>query len=472
MPAVILYLIKVNGVLLLFATTYYLVLRKLTFYRINRFYLLGALLFSSLYPMIDLTNLFYSQTHLNTEWVHYIPEHNLQSASMPGPVWQIILGLFYAGVAVMSFHFIIQLISLYHIHRHSQPDSAYGKKVRTLKSKMSPFTFWQTIYLNPALHNRHDLAMILAHERIHVKHWHSLDIMLAQISAIFYWFNPGIWLIRKFVRENLEFLTDEIVLQSGVEKKLYQYNVLKVEANFSSLNLANGFNAKDIRRRIHMMNVKRSSGFRIILYFGLVPLLLVLCLAFTISQKPGEQIKENLEMKMTPEINPQKVQPVNFDASQTTADSEVVKPGVRKKVENVKVKKIDFDKNGSDSPSPELNRLVKGMPLSEPNTAELKAEKVKINIVEGRPLIGRAVQENADGHYGDKTPKVITVVGYEIKPGEVEGESNIKYLKNNKPISGEAAKNINTAEIKEFIVNKSSPGKGEIKISTKPGIVP
>lgn len=50
MPALFVFLLKVNIALLLFCAGYYLVLRPLTFYTLNRIYLLAAIIFASIYP--------------------------------------------------------------------------------------------------------------------------------------------------------------------------------------------------------------------------------------------------------------------------------------------------------------------------------------------------------------------------------------------------------------------------------------
>src|SRR5476649_657001 len=55
MPALFVFLLKVNIALLLFCAGYYLVLRHLTFYTINRIYLVTAILFATFYPQINLS---------------------------------------------------------------------------------------------------------------------------------------------------------------------------------------------------------------------------------------------------------------------------------------------------------------------------------------------------------------------------------------------------------------------------------
>ena len=107
------------------------------------------------------------------------------------------------------------------------------------------------------MHNENELNTILTHEQIHVKQWHTLDIILAELSVVFYWFNPGIWLMKRAVKENLEFITDEKILKRGMDKKAYQYSLLDVGNIVPAIEIVNNFNLSDLKKRIKMMNAKR-----------------------------------------------------------------------------------------------------------------------------------------------------------------------------------------------------------------------
>ena len=285
MPHLFIILLKINLVLLLFAATYYLVLRRLTFYVLNRCFLVFGIIFSTAYPFIDLTEFFHRQ-----KVVAYLPELNQKAAELvPSGFfinnWPYLSTLFYVGVLVMTIRLAIQFISLYRIHRKSNPSTVANYKVRTLDESVSPFSFWQTIYVNPSLHNEKELNTILAHETVHVKQWHSIDIILAELSVVFYWFNPGVWLMKKAVKENLEFITDQKILKKGMDRKSYQYSLLGVGQLNTSVAIVNNFNLSDLKKRIKMMNVKRSSKLTLSRYALALPVLLLTTLAFTISKK-------------------------------------------------------------------------------------------------------------------------------------------------------------------------------------------
>lgn len=290
MPYLFVMLIKINLVLAFFAIAYYLILRRLTFYVLNRIFLIFGILFSSLYPFIDLTEFFHSQQQLSPQIIAFVPAINqqvqkLSPAGFMAQYGQLISMLFYTGVAVMTVRLILQFVSLYRLHKNSAKGLVNDVPVRILAEPVNPFSFWQTIYVNPSLHTTKDLQAILAHEYIHVKQWHTLDIILAELSVVFYWFNPGVWLMNKAVKENLEFITDEKVLRKGVDKKAYQYSLLHTGNGAVAASFTNSFNIADLKKRIRMMNARRSSRLTLSLYAFVLPVLLLTALSFTVSKK-------------------------------------------------------------------------------------------------------------------------------------------------------------------------------------------
>lgn len=481
MTPLILYLVKVNGVLLLFAIAYYLVLRNLTFYKVNRFFLLCGLIFSSVYPFIDLTALFYSQKSIDTNWIQYVPATNLEELAAPGFVWKVLIWVFYAGMMVMSVRFLLQLLSLRKIHSRSILFPDLGKKVRVLNEKIYPFTFWQTIYLNPAMHEDADLKVIMEHEKVHVKQWHTLDILLSQLSGIFYWFNPGIWFMKIFVKENLEFLTDQAVIKKGIEKKVYQYNVLKVEAGISSLALANGFNLSGIKRRIRMMNTRQSSKSRLAIYFALLPVLILFSLAFTISKvqhepvgKMTNQSADLIEMEVAKApvsnkqdiiVHPAKISPPTIKRqAKNKADTNIPKVQKESGIEAQPVSNVKFFIESGEP----INGIAE--PILLENQKDVTNDKV-ITVV-GYPTKIRSQKNTEDNNSNPANIERVTlkvVQGIKIPKQDESQTSIIIYYKNGVNISAEEASEIKAENIKEISVIKNKDGGGEIYLKLKKG---
>jgi hypothetical protein len=282
MPALLLYLLKANVALVLFYLVYYLVLRKLTFYHLNRLFLVFGIVFSAIYPLIDLTELFSRHEELAAMQSYAVVLPAWSSNAIPEQAaafdyWLIPVALFWLGCAFMVIRLLLQFVSLYKIHRASVPASYQGVDFRKVSGISEAFSFWKTIYLNPSHHRSPELESILRHEQIHVNGWHTLDVLLAEVSTVFYWFNPGVWLMKKAMKENLEFIADQHVVDAGVDRKEYQYLLLKV-VGATQPQIANQFNFPSLKQRIAMMNkmpTNKANRLRLLVVLPLVTVLLV-----------------------------------------------------------------------------------------------------------------------------------------------------------------------------------------------------
>ncbi|MEO3403451.1 M56 family metallopeptidase [Mucilaginibacter sp. CAU 1740] len=338
MPATFVLLLKINAALLLFCAGYYLVLRKLTFYTLNRAYLVTAILFASIYPWIDFSA--FVQRHeelarpieqIAINW--QAPAKLIQQPEQAIDYWYWLSVVFWIGAGVLLIRLAMQLVSLLRLYKTSKPRYINGYSVRIMDKDAAPFSFWQSIYINPQKHQPAELEAILQHEQIHVNQWHTADILLAELSSIFYWFNPGIWLIKKAVRENIEFITDQKILKNGIDSKTYQYSLVNVSFNNAQPGIVNHFNISTIKKRIIMMNAKRSSKLNLTRYAFVVPAVMALLLVFSISKADfAKPVRITLAAAVQPLariiINPNEVADPVAKAAKT--------PKVAKKVKTLK----------------------------------------------------------------------------------------------------------------------------------------
>lgn len=281
----LIYLLKANIALVLFYLAYHFGLRRLTFYTLNRFFLLGGIVCAAVCPFID-PSLFIQQHHpLNAVAETYIPDLTAFRTRQSVPFINVLVEyIFWAGVVVMSVRLVIQLLSLWKLHRHTtatlSPDDQH---LRIMEKHVNPFSFMRNIYINPSLHSPEEFVSIIRHEQVHVRQWHTLDVLMGEVNKIFYWFNPGAWLMSIAIRENLEFITDRSILLQGMDAKAYQYSLIKVSGIPYATAIANNFNFSHLKQRIMMMNKKRSSRYHLLRYvvLGAVMGIAVLSLNFT-----------------------------------------------------------------------------------------------------------------------------------------------------------------------------------------------
>ncbi|WP_313156681.1 M56 family metallopeptidase [Sphingobacterium multivorum] len=288
MESLLTYILQVNLLLGIIYLGYIGLLKGLTFYFLNRAYFLVGGLFAFLYPFLDLKSLFV-QRGLD---IGVVGEQISLYMMAPEVQRQLTLGrlveiVFMAGAVLLLLKFVFQLLSLLRIHLNSTSDQWRTYLFRNVLIPIVPFSFLNKIYVNKDQHLDAELKDIFKHEDIHVKGLHSLDILLFEMILVCCWYNPFVWLMRRAIRQNLEFLTDQQVLDKGIDKQTYQYSLLNVSKKGTSIGLSNQFNFKLLKRRIMMMNKKRSSKIELSKYAFLLPIFLLTGAAFTVSKAEG-----------------------------------------------------------------------------------------------------------------------------------------------------------------------------------------
>jgi hypothetical protein len=388
MPALIVYLLKVNAALCLFYIAYRFALRPLTFYHLNRFFLVFGIIFSTCYPFIDISKLFIRHEaisrQLNTiapNWHAVLPAVQQQVETFN--YWQALVMLFWIGALLIVLRLAVQFVSLYRIHKSSEPKHYWGRNFRAVQSDVNPFSFWQDIYLNPDKHTDAELRAIIQHEEVHIRQWHTLDVLLAELSIVFYWFNPGIWFMKQAIKENLEFITDREILRSGIDEKVYQYSLVRVSALKPGATIVNNFNFLTIKKRIIMMNKKRSSNAQLTKYIVL-PLVILLALIFTVSK--AEITNKNISvfvLKMLPARMINAITPSKVNNDQMVVVAPVTQPADTTK-SSTKIKDTATTFTGY-----RLAYLISDSTVNAKaiNLKGVKMVRIKLNSNDNKPVI-------------------------------------------------------------------------------------
>ncbi|NII25011.1 TonB-dependent receptor plug domain-containing protein [Pseudoflavitalea sp. X16] len=284
MPYIAQYLLKLSISLAVVYLFYALVLRRLTFYTWNRWYLLGYSLLAFFIPFVNISPFLERGDWTNNQVVQLIPlVSNYQGApatpSGQPDGWTLFLLLLIAGIVIMLIRLLVQYLSFRHIRRSSQLLSGDTVKIYQVDKNIIPFSFGRSIFINQHQHNEEELKEIIRHEFIHVKQRHTVDILWGELLCMLNWYNPFVWLIRKAIRQNLEFIADHKVLEAGLDRKQYQYLLLKV-VGAPAFAIASQFNFSSLKKRIAMMNKMRSAKIHLIKFLFVLPLVTILLLAF------------------------------------------------------------------------------------------------------------------------------------------------------------------------------------------------
>jgi len=286
MPSIVLYLIKCSISLSIVWLFYQLLLRRLTFYSMNRWYLIGYAMLSFLLPLIHIVLPAEGEMAGNMQMIRYIPMiTGLPSGAGSGARevvytgWDALLLVLAVGALLQLTRLLIRYLSLRRIRKEAVLIQDSQVAIYHVNEPIIPFSFGKAIYINSRLHSEKEFEEIILHEYVHVQQRHSVDILVGEILCIVSWFNPFSWLIRYSIRQNLEFIADRQVLASGLDRKAYQYHLLKVVGE-SRYRLANNFNFSSLKKRIIMMNKSRSARLHLVKFLFIVPLLGVLLVAF------------------------------------------------------------------------------------------------------------------------------------------------------------------------------------------------
>ncbi len=301
MPFIFSYLLKLSlslGVVFLF---YHFVLRRLTFYTWNRWYLMGYSLLCFFLPFIDVSLALEDSDMKNSPVVNWVPvlsEQVVLNKTEPGSGlngWDYALLILLTGVVIMLIRLCIQLISIRRMRNRSSLISKEGIRVYQVDAPIIPFSFGDSIFINQQQHSTAELEEIIRHEFVHVKQKHSVDIIWGELLCLFNWYNPFAWLLKKSIRQNLEFIADRQVLEQGMDRKQYQFLLLKVIGN-NHFSIANQFNFSSLKKRIAMMNKLRSAKFHLVKFMFVLPLVSVMLLAFRNEWKKQETGKDQFSV--------------------------------------------------------------------------------------------------------------------------------------------------------------------------------
>ena len=315
------------GILLLF---YHTVLIKEKMHKINRGYLLFSLVFSITIPFVPvgitgyalpfdlftqstvsqsaetttITTLNFEEYQTGSEIVAPVSENNPFS-------WNILFPLLIAIYSVGAITFFVRLLRIIHmiqIKSDRNPKTLFeGYEVVLLKEDVIPHTFLSTIFVNKKQFEQGKIdRSILLHELAHAKQHHSLDILFVEILKCFLWLNPLVYLYKKAIHLNHEFLADEAVLTAGISVSAYQKTLLETILHKPSYSLASSLNFGLTKKRLQMMTLSINRTTTVMKILSLIPLFLVLALFLGCESTPSvaeSSVDENISSLSVDEQN-------------------------------------------------------------------------------------------------------------------------------------------------------------------------
>lgn len=279
---IISYTVKASLAMILLYGLYVLCFRNDTFNKTKRFYLLFIVLFSLVYPFCKLNiatagNIaIYEAILPQIEVTDNLPVANDQTFALG--MNNLLLLILISGIIVLFVRLIIQLLLIIKLRLINYSQTSLNYTVISLDKKITPFSFFNWIFIPTNGFKQEDVDVMMAHEEEHADQFHSFDILLSELFCILFWWNPIAWLLKREIKINLEYLADKGVLEKGIEAKKYQYLLLQVIKPSATIQIVNNFNVSQLKKRITMINKKRTSGilsFKYLLAFPIIALMLI-----------------------------------------------------------------------------------------------------------------------------------------------------------------------------------------------------
>ena len=278
------YIIKSSVLLAVFLLYYVFFLNKQTFFTWNRIYLLGTLMLSTSIPFFHFT-LTIAKPETGLPTFHYV-QGFMEEISVSGgeisnhSLYDYLTWLYISGICFLTLRYLGGLLRIYKLIRSRQCKRIHKLRIIPISSGCPVFSFFNYIFIHPASLGESDAKSVFEHEKIHVRHWHSLDLLIAEIICTLNWFNPLVWIYKKNIAQNHEYIADRQVV---VKYQTGRYFQLLVNQAFkgNDFSFTNCFSCSNLKKRMIMMTKKQSNKFSMLNYIPSLFIGGILCTAFT-----------------------------------------------------------------------------------------------------------------------------------------------------------------------------------------------
>ena len=347
----LLYAIKSIAVLSAMYVPYMLMLRRESFFRFNRLVLLSIMVLSLTLPLIDVHWLAWGGGEQTVQAANEqalvtggdnsaisillnevivrptgVAEADLATTNEGVALWIIISNIYVAGMVITLFVKLAQLALMHRSIRRGVlwTDVRDGVTIYCHASNVAPFSWMRSIVIGECDYQT-NASIILDHEMGHIRHLHSLDILLLNACQVVQWANPLVWVMEGSLRDVHEYEADDAVLQMGVNAQQYQNLLIKKAVDSSSYAFANSFNHSLLKKRITMMLQKKSNPWMRTKALYLIPVAAVALSAFatpelinSVSHETGSEVA-NADKVTTIPVNTEIAEAKNVEEVLTPA---------------------------------------------------------------------------------------------------------------------------------------------------------
>ncbi len=300
MNSILLSALEVNIVIVLTYLCYTIFLRKEKTHRLNRFFIMFGIIVAFIIPFISIPLKISSSYIAESTLYTYIIDPITVTPKYLKPSANIITTIYKAGIAITALLFIFKLLSVIKVIRSGKRKDIgnYHNVIVSNRAKYA-FSFFNNIVLPESVIKSCSINSIILHEKTHIKQKHSYDIILLELISILLWYNPFIWVLKRSVKTVHEYLADEGVINAGVTSDRYRLSIIEQTPIGRMLAITQNFNSLKLKKRIIMMNKKKSTTRANLKALIMVPTFFVACMVTSATlhaQSSTETPTDNIEI--------------------------------------------------------------------------------------------------------------------------------------------------------------------------------
>ncbi|RDC54976.1 hypothetical protein DU508_19405 [Pedobacter chinensis] len=412
----LMYLLKVSACTVLFFAFYLLIFRKLTFFKFNRFYLLGSLFLSFVIPDLQFEikrEIIVTETNILTNVPKIRPgsnqafqlirpmvvEHQLQNR--PEPDWDKLGFYIYGGITSMLF--LVCSWRLFDLLKHTRHyvKTSDGLKLITKTEGFTNCSFFNYVFIDEKKMSNSELQVLLAHEKVHAQQYHSVDKILLMIFKAMLWFNPIVYLFDKALEQTHEYEADEIT-SINIGNQYYASLLLRLAVSKSDMPLIHHFVKSPIKDRIKMLFNPKSKNMKKLMYLLALPVAFGLVWLFAVEVVYAQK-KSNVQIElkaMYPQVSDVRKERTKKAIKKSTKNKMLIKADPSNQAKALVPKILSFQKITGD-----IKNKISYMQgaIMEIGGDILKAQDVEFNQINNTITAkGASFETNGKIETGDK----------------------------------------------------------------------
>lgn len=267
-----------------FAVVYFLFLRNERYFRLKRIFLLSGVVASLIFPLISIHYQVIMpaagiSASVTDQTALIVPGLPAEETNRGISVSQLFLMIYLTGLVIIAGKLVFNIFGIIRsIRRNPVSYDNTAAVIRTAEFPAS-FSFFKYVFINPSV-EKNDMKEIMNHEMVHIKQKHWLDLMLAEFLRTLQWVNPFAWIYSGFIRQNHEYLADEVAIRRSADPAMYKAALLNQMFRIPVISLSNSFSYSINKNRFEMMKAIITSPYRKLRVLFIIPVVAIFFYAF------------------------------------------------------------------------------------------------------------------------------------------------------------------------------------------------